>query len=84
QCDGGRPACSRCIKKDKHCTYDAEPDEHRSATLRRKCKAFERQALAGERLLSAMRDLPEGEAVSLLQRLRAHEGIEAVAASLAE
>ena len=84
QCDGGRPACSRCIKKNKRCEYDAEPDEHRSATLKRKCKVFEQRALAGERLLVAMRDLPESEAVGILRRLRAQEGIETVAASLAE
>lgn len=52
--------------------------------MKRKCKVFEQRALAGERLLVAMRDLPEDDAVSLLRRLRAQEGIENVAASLAE
>ncbi|KAM3422178.1 hypothetical protein BST61_g2547 [Cercospora zeina] len=84
KCDGGRPACSRCINRNKHCVYDAEPDEYRSATMRRKCKVFEQRALAGERLLSAMRDLPESEALDILRRLRAQKSIESVAASLAE
>lgn len=43
---------------------------------------WESQALAGERMLHALRDLPEDESVDLLRRLRQNENVEDILRSL--
>ncbi|KAK4889643.1 hypothetical protein LTR28_002736, partial [Elasticomyces elasticus] len=36
RCDGGRPACSVCVRKQSECSYDVAADETRTAALKRK------------------------------------------------
>lgn len=71
QCSGERPVCRRCVQHRLGCQYSTEPGESRMGALKRRYGQLTDQATASERLLDLLRTLPDNEARSILQRIRA-------------
>ncbi|KAJ9647965.1 hypothetical protein H2199_001742 [Coniosporium tulheliwenetii] len=55
QCDGIRPTCSSCVaKKRTDCAYDAAGDQRRTAALKQRIRALEKQAIDLKAIISGI------------------------------
>lgn len=70
QCNGQRPACSRCARSNTTCTYDADPDAHPTIALRRKYEALQRESHDLQKLFEMLKHCPEKEAYEVLCQVR--------------
>ena len=70
QCDGIRPACSRCQTLQTSCEYEAEEGENRWSALRRRNKILETERAEMHELLTYLQSRPEVEAREIFHRIR--------------
>lgn len=55
QCDGIRPICSSCVAKRRtDCAYDAAGDQRRTAALKQRIRALEKQAVDLKAIISGI------------------------------
>jgi hypothetical protein len=59
QCDGNRPSCRRCIRREIPCEYDVEAGMSRSLSLRRKNDTLQGEVNQLRELLSQVHPMPE-------------------------
>ena len=79
QCDGGRPACDNCLKKQSPCHYEADPNETRVGALKRKYADLERQTADHQRFLHMLKATEsEHDALELVRRVRAGQEVSAI------
>lgn len=74
QCSGDRPSCQSCTKARKSCVYNGSPNETRSAALKRKYVALEKDNSDLQELLHCLQCRSESEAIAILGRLRSRYG----------
>lgn len=70
QCDGQRPTCGTCINKGTQCIYHAEPGQTRTAALKQRNAALERDLAYTMEILSKICNSPPEEAFEYVGRLR--------------
>lgn len=73
QCDGGRPACTRCSTRKVDCRYDHEPGQSRLIVLKRKFDALGAQSAGALELLENLRTAPYEDAVRLFAQIRSQD-----------
>ncbi|KAF9636285.1 hypothetical protein BFW01_g7180 [Lasiodiplodia theobromae] len=70
RCDGTRPTCSVCKATGKECVYDTQQGETRTAALKNRNAALERDLNSAMQALRMLQAGSDSEAAHLLQRLR--------------
>jgi hypothetical protein len=78
KCNGERPACLSCVKKNRHCHYATNPGETASQALRRNLGDLRDQSAVNQEMLDLLRTLPESEAQEVLRRLRSGSDVASV------
>lgn len=73
QCDGHRPSCARCAKKNVTCEYSVEPGTTRLQSLRRRNDALETELDLLLRLINYIRTRSDDEAQEAFRQLRASD-----------
>lgn len=74
QCDGDRPWCGRCIRRDIGCEYDVEIGTSRLLSLRRQNGTLQGQIRQLRERLNRFIPAPEAEALSMSQDSRGSAG----------
>lgn len=70
KCDGLRPSCQTCKRRDSQCAYDADPDATPIMALKRKHEQLQQQAYDNDELIEMLMSKPESEATAILRRMR--------------
>ncbi|KAL1583616.1 hypothetical protein WHR41_07789 [Cladosporium halotolerans] len=70
KCNGSRPSCSNCQKRDVDCQYSTEEGETRWSALRRRTNVLQQERDKFLELLQLLRCCPEGNAPDILRCLR--------------
>ncbi|EJP61513.1 nitrate assimilation regulatory protein nirA [Beauveria bassiana ARSEF 2860] len=89
KCNGARPSCSACDRKNQECIYRAETGESSNAALRRRHREDKEELRvlrsshnALRRVVTALQTFKEDEAAAILRRLRESQDPMAVATQL--
>ncbi|KAK5173431.1 uncharacterized protein LTR77_002112 [Saxophila tyrrhenica] len=83
KCDGERPVCARCAKRNTDCVYDV-PDDGitKMQLLAQQLKSVDHQHQPLVNLFEALTSLPKPQADALLVRIRSGEELVDITASL--
>lgn len=73
QCDGRRPSCARCARRNVICEYNVEPDTSRLQSLRQRNDALETELDLLRRLINYIRTRSTTEALEAFRQIRACE-----------
>ncbi|KAF2092972.1 hypothetical protein NA57DRAFT_61831 [Rhizodiscina lignyota] len=76
KCSGARPICQNCAKTHGQCVYQAESNETRNESLKRKASELENQVQQLDRVLSSLRSGSEQDIRAVLDRLQNAESME--------
>ncbi|KAF1348955.1 hypothetical protein BDV97DRAFT_297385 [Delphinella strobiligena] len=73
KCDGQRPLCTPCSRREEACEYDVEANTTRTSALKRKNETLEREVEHYKELYRVIREQPEYDAAEVFRRIRATE-----------
>ena len=75
KCFGERPACTRCVRKDEICIYDAAEGVSRQQDLRTRLHSVEAELGQTRSFIHNLQHSSNGDAAVLLTRLRLGEDV---------
>ncbi|KAL0932433.1 C6 transcription factor [Colletotrichum truncatum] len=78
KCSADRPKCTNCMSRGFDCRYTADPNESRSASLKRRYDELERQNDCLNEFFCAIRSMPESQAYDVVRRIRSGASAEDV------
>jgi hypothetical protein len=75
KCCGERPACTRCLRKDEICIYDAAEGVSRQQDLRTRLHSVEAELGQTKGFIHNLQHSSNRDAATLLKRLRLGEDV---------
>jgi hypothetical protein len=75
KCFGERPTCSRCVRRDEICVYDAAEGISRQQDLRSRLQSVEAELGQTKHFIHSLQHSSNRDAATLLKRLRLGEGV---------
>jgi hypothetical protein len=75
KCFGERPACTRCVRKDEICIYDAAEGVSRQQDLRTRLQSVEAELGQMRAFIHSLQHSSNRDAATLLRRLRLGEAV---------
>ncbi|KAH7065638.1 hypothetical protein B0J12DRAFT_641150 [Macrophomina phaseolina] len=79
KCDGKRPACSQCLRRDRQCQYNMTDEQRRLTFLRENVEHLEREKRELESLLLTLQRSAEDNAAEVMRILRTSNDLQAIA-----